>query len=226
PGSFLDARAQELVNGGLMALLIPTVPSFWDPQTEYTLTCYLNLMGSCLIDMAKKGIIDEAKADAFNLPYYLATPEELKTIIDNNNNYSIERLEILNNPGKHTLPSVSARAAFFRAGMEKLIGDHFGSEIIEEFFDLLWKALRKRHRQWPLSLEGERTNLPWKRQHTSPNSARSPWWSLSVVAVGVVPPRRSLNVAAAMTSKTRTGQICLGNVSTRVRILPDRHGGH
>ncbi|KAL3812802.1 hypothetical protein ACJIZ3_014070 [Penstemon smallii] len=140
-GSFLDARAHELVNGGLMTLIIPTVPSFWDPQKEYTLTCDVNLVGSCIIDMAKKGIIDEAKVDAFNLPFYLATPEELKTIIDNNNNYSIERLEILNNPGMHTLPSVSARAAFFRAVMEKLIADQFGSEIIDELFDRYMKKL-------------------------------------------------------------------------------------
>ncbi|KAK4485113.1 hypothetical protein RD792_007723 [Penstemon davidsonii] len=140
-GSFLDARAHELVSGGLMTLLIPTVPSFWDPQTEYTLITEINLLGSCLMDMAKEGIIDEAKVDAFKTPLYFATPEELKTIIDNNNNYSIERFEILNNPGKHTLPSVSDRAAFYRAVIEKLIGDHFGTEIIDEFFNRYMKKL-------------------------------------------------------------------------------------
>ncbi|KAL3820670.1 hypothetical protein ACJIZ3_006575 [Penstemon smallii] len=126
--SFLDARAQELMSGGLMALLIPTVPNFWDPQTEYTLTSDLNLLGSCLVDMSNKGIIDEAKVDTFNLPYYFATPEELKTIINNNNNYGIERFEILKNP---RMPMVT----------EKLIGDHFGSEIIDALFDLYLKKL-------------------------------------------------------------------------------------
>ncbi|KAK4485112.1 hypothetical protein RD792_007722 [Penstemon davidsonii] len=137
-GSFLDARAQELMSGGLMTLLLPTVPSFWDPQTEYTLTSDLNLLASCLVDMAIKGIIDEAKVDTFNLPYYFATPEELKTIIDNNNNYSIERFEILKNP---RMPSVNVRAAFYRVVTEKLIGDHFGSEIIDELFDIYLKKL-------------------------------------------------------------------------------------
>ncbi|KAL3831078.1 hypothetical protein ACJIZ3_019880 [Penstemon smallii] len=140
-GSFLDARAQELVSGGMLALLIPAAPTFWDPQTEYTLISDLNLMGSCLVDMVKKGIIDEAKVDEFNLPYYFATPEQLKGIIENNNKYSIERLEILNNPGKHTLPNVTGRAAFFRAVHEKLLGDHFGSVIIDELFDRYMKKL-------------------------------------------------------------------------------------
>ncbi|KAL0424677.1 UNVERIFIED_CONTAM: Loganic acid O-methyltransferase [Sesamum radiatum] len=52
--AFLEARAVEMVSGGLMALLVPAVPAFWNPETEYTIPCDLNLLGSCLVDMAKK----------------------------------------------------------------------------------------------------------------------------------------------------------------------------
>lgn len=53
-GAFLEARAAEVVEGGLMALLIPGVPASWNPQTEYTIPSDINLLGSCLMDMAKE----------------------------------------------------------------------------------------------------------------------------------------------------------------------------
>ncbi|KAK6157622.1 hypothetical protein DH2020_011870 [Rehmannia glutinosa] len=51
-------------------------------------------------------------------------------------------MEILDNPGKYTLPSVNARAAFFRAVHERLLTDHFGSEIIDELFSVIWRNLQ------------------------------------------------------------------------------------
>ncbi|KAI3467021.1 hypothetical protein Pfo_023684 [Paulownia fortunei] len=139
--SFLEARAEEVVGGGLMAILVPAVPAIWNPETEYTIPSDINLMGSCLMDMAKKGRFSEAKVDSFNLPFYFTTPQQLKVILERSHSFSIERMEILNNPGKHTLPSVNARATFFRAVHERLLTDHFGSEIIDELFDLYMKKL-------------------------------------------------------------------------------------
>ncbi|KAL0430217.1 UNVERIFIED_CONTAM: Loganic acid O-methyltransferase [Sesamum radiatum] len=52
--AFLEARAVEMVSGGLMALLVPAVPAFWNLETEYTIPSDLNLLGSCLLDMAEK----------------------------------------------------------------------------------------------------------------------------------------------------------------------------
>ena len=54
--SFLKCRAVEMVEGGLMALLIPGVPEFWDPQKEYTVGSVVELIRSSLLDMAKKVI--------------------------------------------------------------------------------------------------------------------------------------------------------------------------
>ncbi|KAK4426680.1 Loganic acid O-methyltransferase [Sesamum alatum] len=55
--AFLEARAQELVSGGLMALVIPaaTPKSAEDPNTSYTdIQSEMTLIGSCLRDMAKQ----------------------------------------------------------------------------------------------------------------------------------------------------------------------------
>ncbi|KAK4409670.1 Loganic acid O-methyltransferase [Sesamum angolense] len=112
-----------------------------EPETEYTLPSDVSLLGSCLMDMAKKGRFSEAKVDSFNLPFYFTTRKELKAILERSHSFSLERLEILNNPGKHTLPTVEARAACFRAVHEGLLTNHFGSEIIDELFHMYAEKL-------------------------------------------------------------------------------------
>lgn len=52
--SFLEARAEELVSGGLMALLVPADPAFQASATSFTTPTEMDLLGSCLVDMAKK----------------------------------------------------------------------------------------------------------------------------------------------------------------------------
>ncbi|KAG8382828.1 hypothetical protein BUALT_Bualt05G0119000 [Buddleja alternifolia] len=140
-GSFLEARAQELVSGGLMALLVPGVPTFENSGTSYTTPVEMDLIGSCLMDMANKGRLCEAKVDSFNFPLYFTIPQELKSIIERNQNFSIERMEILNNPGKRTLSSAQSRATYLRAVFEGLLINHFGSEIMDELFDRYTKKL-------------------------------------------------------------------------------------
>ncbi|XP_065625517.1 loganic acid O-methyltransferase [Quercus suber] len=50
--SFLFARAQELVVGGLLALFIPAIPDVMSNSDTFIGT-ELDLLGSCLMDMAK-----------------------------------------------------------------------------------------------------------------------------------------------------------------------------
>ncbi|KAL8052939.1 hypothetical protein ABFX02_05G038200 [Erythranthe guttata] len=140
-GSFLEARAEELVSGGLMTLLVPAAPCFEHSETFYTTQSELELIGSCLVDMAKKGLIGEEKVDTFNFPLYFTIPQELKAIIERSNSFSIERMEILNNPGKCTLRSADARATYLRATCEGLLKNHFGSEVMDELFDRYTKKI-------------------------------------------------------------------------------------
>ncbi|KAL8463504.1 hypothetical protein ACS0TY_034234 [Phlomoides rotata] len=135
--AFLESRAVEMVGGGLMALLLPAVPQVWNPQTDYTIPCNLNLLGSCLMEMAKKGRLSEAKIDSFNIPQYFTTPQQLKAILERSHmSFSIERIEIIENHGKYSVQSADDRARFYRAVFERLLTHHFGSEIINELFDL------------------------------------------------------------------------------------------
>ncbi|XP_073136755.1 loganic acid O-methyltransferase-like [Henckelia pumila] len=139
--SFLEARAEELISGGLMALLVPAVPSFTGSETTFTTPIEMDLIGSCLVDMAKKGTLSEAKVDSFNFPLYFTIPQELRAMIERNRSFSIERTEILNNPGKLSVTSSSARSTYLRAVFEGLLVNHFGSEIMDELFDRYTKKL-------------------------------------------------------------------------------------
>lgn len=82
-----------------------------------------------------QGILGEEKVDSFNFPLYFPIPEELKAIIERSRGFSIERMEILNNPGKRSMTSANARAAYLRAVFEGMLINHFGSEIMDELFD-------------------------------------------------------------------------------------------
>ncbi|KAL2233350.1 UNVERIFIED_CONTAM: Loganic acid O-methyltransferase [Sesamum indicum] len=151
--SFLDSRAEELVPGGLMALLVPAVPATWDPNSAYTMTTENYLFGTCFMDMAKtdenhqnkrlllQGRFSKAKVDSFNIPVYFPIPQQFKAIIERNDKYTIERMEVLDNPGKRNLIGPKDRAAYLRAVSEEMLIDHFGSEIIEELFDRYTKKL-------------------------------------------------------------------------------------
>ncbi|KDO37885.1 hypothetical protein CISIN_1g036170mg, partial [Citrus sinensis] len=73
--SFLNARAQELVAGGLMS------------QTTFGI--FFDVFGSCLMDMAKMGITSNEKIDSFNIPNHHPTPKELESIIKTNKYFTI-----------------------------------------------------------------------------------------------------------------------------------------
>lgn len=94
-----------------------------------------------LILLLLQGIFSEEKVDTFNFPLYFTIPQELKAIIERSHSFSIERMEILDNPGKRTLPSSNARATYLRAVFEGLLINHFGSEVMDELFDQYMKKL-------------------------------------------------------------------------------------
>ncbi|XP_007011159.2 PREDICTED: probable S-adenosylmethionine-dependent methyltransferase At5g37990 isoform X1 [Theobroma cacao] len=140
-GSFLQARVKELAPGGLMALVIPAVPDMIS-HPHITTGSEFELVGSCLMDMAKMGIVSEAKIDTFNLPIYYTYPKELRQIIEGNGCFSIERMDILNIPKQHiAMPDLRQRTLYIRAALEALIEKHFGKKIIDPLFEMYSRKL-------------------------------------------------------------------------------------
>ncbi|XVF24405.1 hypothetical protein REPUB_Repub13aG0125000 [Reevesia pubescens] len=74
--SFLHARVKELAPGGLMALILLVVPDVIT-HPQITFGSEIELVGYCLMDMAKTGIVSGENVDTFNLPLYYTSPKEL-----------------------------------------------------------------------------------------------------------------------------------------------------
>ncbi|XP_016652012.1 PREDICTED: probable S-adenosylmethionine-dependent methyltransferase At5g38780 [Prunus mume] len=131
-GLFLQARANELVGGGLMALVIPGLPvGILFSETRTALE--FELLGSTLMGMANMGLVSKEKVDCFNLPVYFPSLEELKAIIERNREFRIEKMEAISHPKMKTEPKQCISS--IKAVFEGIIGKHFGSNVTEELFE-------------------------------------------------------------------------------------------
>ncbi|KAF8036895.1 hypothetical protein BT93_C2580 [Corymbia citriodora subsp. variegata] len=127
--AFLSARAEEMVGGGLVFIVVPGEPDMvHDSQT--TIGSEIELLGSCL------GIISKAKVESFNVPIYFPSEKELKQAIGQNGFFHIERIQTLDHPKMHvTFSTLESRSLYLRAAFEGLLHRHFGDELdIDDLF--------------------------------------------------------------------------------------------
>uniref|UniRef100_A0A5B7AEZ5 S-adenosylmethionine-dependent methyltransferase n=1 Tax=Davidia involucrata TaxID=16924 RepID=A0A5B7AEZ5_DAVIN len=132
---FLDARAEEIVVGGMMVLIIPALPDELH-QSQLPAGLLFDFLGSSLMDMVNEGLINEAQVDSFNLPVYAATPKEMALQVERNGCFSIERMKLTNPRSKIDGPFDAQKLIMhLRAGMEGIFTKHFGHEIVAEMFE-------------------------------------------------------------------------------------------
>ncbi|KAI3912790.1 hypothetical protein MKW92_046204 [Papaver armeniacum] len=137
--AFLHARAEEIIGGGLMVLTVPGIPDDIPPTQSGTESVF-DVLGSCLMDMAKTGMVEEAKVDAFNLPIYATKPQELKKLVERNGCFNIERIiNILPRENKMK-PSAQTFSDHIRAAVEGVLKSHFGcnEHILDHLFQHLY----------------------------------------------------------------------------------------
>ncbi|KAK6153993.1 hypothetical protein DH2020_013632 [Rehmannia glutinosa] len=140
---FLDVRAQEIVPGGLIMLILPARPN-GVPHSQDPFPVLLEQLGECLMDLARKGVIDEEKVDAFNVPCYFSSPQELEQVINQNGRFNIEMMESLPKIKVPNISSIPQRVCgTIRAVTEELIKEHFGREILDEVFGLFQEKIVK-----------------------------------------------------------------------------------
>lgn len=141
---FLECRSQELVTGGRMVLTFLGRRS-QDPSSKEC--CYIwELLAMALHEMVLEGLIDEEKFNSFNIPQYTPSPFEVKSEIEKEGSFTIDRLEVsevnwdaydnefnLSDSFKDGGYNV---ARCMRAVAEPLLIGHFGFDkaIIDEVF--------------------------------------------------------------------------------------------
>ncbi|CAN8312598.1 unnamed protein product [Cochlearia groenlandica] len=147
---FLRSRSEELVHGGRMALSFFGRNSL-DPTAEEG-GYHWELLAQALMSMASEGMIEEEKIDAFHIPYYAASIEELKIAIAIEGSFSIDRLEIsmvdwedgisINDKNyemvrseSEALASGRRKAKTIRAVVEPMLEPTFGQNVMDELFE-------------------------------------------------------------------------------------------
>ncbi|KAJ4710101.1 S-adenosylmethionine-dependent methyltransferase, partial [Melia azedarach] len=132
--NFLTARAKEIVSGGMIAIIVPSITD-GVPFCQTATGLMFNCMASCLMDMVKLGMITEEEVDSFNLPLYGPSPAEMKELIECHGSFSIEKIQSSKfssiNEDQNNIPLWMAH---IRAVMEGGFARQFGSQIVDEMF--------------------------------------------------------------------------------------------
>ncbi|XP_010503138.1 PREDICTED: probable S-adenosylmethionine-dependent methyltransferase At5g38100 [Camelina sativa] len=135
-GGFLNARAQEFVSGGLLLLLGSCRLNgiqFFESVEGMMVDC----IGSSLNELAKQGIIDQQKLDAFKLPIYATQADDLKQIIEDNGSFTIEAFEkITHGKGEYPLDTNYLTLAF-KASLGGSVAALFGQDAMEKTYELV-----------------------------------------------------------------------------------------
>ncbi|XP_047168376.1 loganic acid O-methyltransferase-like [Vigna umbellata] len=141
-GNFFDARAMELVPGGMLVIVMQGVPNGM-PYSHIINGMLFDCMGSILMDLSKEGLFDECEVDSFNFPYYAPSPEEMRKVIEKNGRFSIERME-LTDPApwlKNMDQVIPQWILHVRAAMEPIFTTRFGDQATHQMFQRLTKQL-------------------------------------------------------------------------------------
>ncbi|XP_049348604.1 loganic acid O-methyltransferase-like [Solanum verrucosum] len=118
---FFNVRAEEIVQEGMMVLIT-------------TFSGYMRLMrffGSSLMDLVNKGKLDESLVDSFNLPMYFPSVEDMTKVVEKNDCFSIEKIE-LTYPQSKLVDEADAKTLMIYRAVLGLLINHFGSEIAKE----------------------------------------------------------------------------------------------
>ncbi|XP_010255185.1 PREDICTED: salicylate carboxymethyltransferase-like [Nelumbo nucifera] len=148
---FLKLRSQEMVPGGRMVLTVMGRTCI-DPWNKENCTTW-ELLSMSLSDMVLEGLIEEAKLDSFNLPYYTPSTHEIKDLIQMEGSFKLDRMEIFKlswdptlteddgiNKNKDQLlvydkfKSAQNVTKMIRAVAEPMILNHFGEEMLDDLF--------------------------------------------------------------------------------------------
>ncbi|RDX88357.1 Monomethylxanthine methyltransferase 2, partial [Mucuna pruriens] len=144
---FLKSRSDELTPGGSMVL------TFIGREKDHKINYPWLMIGTVLKDMVLEGLVEEAKLDAFNLPIYGPTTEEVRQIIESETSFTLQTLKsfkmgwggnLQEDIGDFVLDSkmkVELIAKHLRAGFEPLLTAEFGKDIMDELFSRFEKKL-------------------------------------------------------------------------------------
>ncbi|CAH2065716.1 unnamed protein product [Thlaspi arvense] len=132
----LDARADEVVPGGLM-LLFGSCLRDGVKMSETSKGIVMDFIGDSLNDLVQQGVIEQDKVDSFSTPLYIAEESELRQIIKENGKFTIEAFEDIIHPNGEFPLDPKILAVSFRASFGAFLSAHFGVDAMRKAFELV-----------------------------------------------------------------------------------------
>ncbi|KAH0766081.1 hypothetical protein KY285_001952 [Solanum tuberosum] len=143
---FLQLRSEEIVSGGHMVLTFMgrSIP---DPYGSHCAS--LDILSNSLNDLIHEGLIEQAKLDSFNLPFYTPYKDEVEKIVQMEGSFDVDTIKFFKvnwderdnindddicfdaySSGKHIARSM-------RAVFEQMLVSHFqfGDSIVDYLFE-------------------------------------------------------------------------------------------
>ncbi|CAI9105082.1 OLC1v1003933C1 [Oldenlandia corymbosa var. corymbosa] len=134
---FFGARTQELVPGGLLAILVPC-RSLGTSPCESNVVLVADSIGDALVDLVNEGVISEDLVDSFNFPTFIPTATEMEEIILTNHgkHFSIKAMQEIRLPSHLNTPQgIHHTCSHMRAVMDCLLNQHIGvPQVVDEAF--------------------------------------------------------------------------------------------
>lgn len=141
---FLEARATEIVSGGLLVVGMCGIPKGM-PFSNLADSIMYTSMADVLTQMHSEGLISEEQVDTFNIPIYSATPEEVTVLVVKNGCFTVESMELMDPTAWLKRPTnvedVRHWMVCIKATMGSLFINHFGEHLLDDVFDRLTAKL-------------------------------------------------------------------------------------
>ncbi|KAF8006285.1 hypothetical protein BT93_K0547 [Corymbia citriodora subsp. variegata] len=136
--TFLKFRCEEMVDNGRLVLVL-------QGRKEEDFASIDNVdiwdkLGEAIADLVSEGFIEEEKLDTLNVPYYTASSEEVRGIVDEEGSFWIERMEIFEVNAEDTTADEDPRsigrkmAKHARSYTGSIISHHLGEEIMDKLY--------------------------------------------------------------------------------------------
>ncbi|CAE5963374.1 unnamed protein product [Arabidopsis arenosa] len=142
---FLEARAKEIVSGGLLVVGMCGIPKGM-PFSNLADSIMYKSMADVLTQMQSQGLISEEHVDTFNIPIYSASPEEVTVLVERNGCFTVESMELMDPTAWRlkrpmNVEDVRHWMVCIKATMGSLFINHFGEHLLDDVFDRLTAKL-------------------------------------------------------------------------------------
>ncbi|KAL0339175.1 UNVERIFIED_CONTAM: Benzoate carboxyl methyltransferase, partial [Sesamum angustifolium] len=151
--TFLSFRGEEMIAGGRMVLTF-IGRSVEDPSCKHH-SAHYTLLSQTLLDMVAEGLVRMNDLYSFNVPIYMPCEQEVKTVIQNEGSFNLEKLNVFqvswdaqdnivdeeDSPVLDKHRSAKLATDCIRAFIEPMLAAHFGNSIVDELFERYTKKV-------------------------------------------------------------------------------------